>query len=223
MSGQASGNWTESSSALRILNPVIRNSNNFLCDDGFTQTNPPVVTTTSTISTAPGMRRLKPGVLSGSVAFTRPDAGSNYVGGPRESVSPAYLQTLVKPVGLFINDAGGYNYENLPAVASGVAPYVCGGGVFGSRLFETQFLAAVGAFAQGDAMTYLPGVDLIASRNGYLMPRQVNNGGTLTSNDLATTSAQAAYAASSNVSTTLAVLKMVPDASRNEIVFDLRV
>lgn len=43
--GQASGQWLESSSALRILHAGVRNTVGVLTTDAFTQTNPPIVTT----------------------------------------------------------------------------------------------------------------------------------------------------------------------------------
>ena len=82
MIGQASGGFTESSSALRLLHVGVRNTVCALTPDGFTQTNPPIVTAAGTISLAVGMKPTTRGILSGSVAFMRPDVGSNYVGGP---------------------------------------------------------------------------------------------------------------------------------------------
>ena len=69
--GQASGGFTESSSALRLLHVGVRNTVGILTDDAFTQTNPPLVTTAGTISE--NVDTAVAGVLSGSVAFTRPD------------------------------------------------------------------------------------------------------------------------------------------------------
>ena len=106
--GQASGGFTESSSALRILHVGIRNTVGVLSDDAFTQTNPPIVTanTSSQVDTT------VLGVLSGSIAFTRPDAGSNYIGGPEGSADTV-------PLGVFINTANGNSYENTPGTSSG--------------------------------------------------------------------------------------------------------
>jgi len=108
--GQASGGFTESSSALRLLHPGVRNTVGVLTADAFTQTNPPIVTTAGTISTQTNTGVL--GVLSGSVAFTRPDQGSNFIGGPVEPGAPDNI--LIRPLGCFINTAVGNAFENQP-------------------------------------------------------------------------------------------------------------
>ena len=72
--GQASGGFTESSSALRILHVGVRNTLGQLTADSFTQTNPPVVSTN--VTDAPGLLTSVLGVLSGSVAFARGTAAS---------------------------------------------------------------------------------------------------------------------------------------------------
>lgn len=225
LNGQASGGWTESSSALRILHAGIRNSVGILTADSFTQTNPPIVTTAGTVSTNTDTTKF--GVLGGSVAFVRPDQGDNYVGGNAEGLADSSLETLVDPVGLFLNNANGNDFENQPGVASGKGPYASGQGTYGCRLFETQALAAIGGSEsplQGDALTYRAGVGLIASRNGYLCPQQVANaaGTALQTADLQTIAAQSEHAASNDSSTVMAVLKMAPDATMTELVFDLR-
>jgi hypothetical protein len=152
--GQASGDFTESSSALRIL--YVGHRNSFaaqLVTDGFTQTNPPVVTGAATVSTTLPVAP-KRGVLGGSVCFTR---GNGLVGGPT-----AALDQGEAVLGLFINDAAGNAYENSPAAASGQAPYVSGQGTMGLRLYETQNLDT-GALLSWDA-----GDSAYASLNGYL-------------------------------------------------------
>lgn len=217
--GQASGGWTESSSSLRLLHVQVRNSTSMLADDAFTQSNPPIVTTASTVSSNVSTSKL--GCLSGSVAFTRPDEGSNYIGGPVEpgGVNDVY----VKPLGLFINDAVGNAYENTPGPASGIGPYVSALGTYASRLFETQALAASTggvALAQGDDITYVCGQDLIASRNGYLMP-SIDGSDGVTSLDNAGNASQKANSQSS--STLIGVLKMPSDSVQAEIVFDQRI
>lgn len=232
--GQASGGFTESSSALRILYVGIRNSIGNLTDDAFTQTNPPVVTTASTISTNTQTGVF--GCLSGSVAFTRPDVGSDYVGGPGSAslvaasgggsattASATSLPQAYAPVGLFINNVAGLPYTNLPAAASGKGPYVSGMGTYASQLFETQALNTVGALSAGDDITYITGVALIASLNGYLMPARVWTGAANASNDLVTTAFQSGVVNSAGVSTTIGILKMPADSSENEIVFDQRI
>ena len=214
--GQASGGWTESSSALRILHVGVRNSNAVLTDDAFTQSNPPLLTTASTISTNVDTTVL--GVLSGSVAFNRPDEGSNYIGGPNESGS-AHNEFNMSPVGLFINSAAGNDFENTPATASGVGPYVSAMGTYASQLFETQAAATTGAYTIGDDLTYTTGMGLMASRNGYLIP----------THDSAVAALNATAAWSSEVTngraaaTTIAILRMPSDSTQSEIVFDQRI
>ena len=219
--GQASGGWTESSSALRLLHVGVRNTVGILTDDAFTQTNPPIVTTAGTISQNVDTAIL--GVLSGSVAFTRPDAGPNYIGGPATVAASgitALQATLVRPLGLFINTAVGNAYENTPGPASGKGPYVSAQGTFASQLFETEALAAAGAYAQGATLTYTTGMALAASDNGFLAPR-VDSAGA----DISTTTAFFLEATNSAIggATTLAILKMPADSEQPEIVFDQRV
>lgn len=235
MLGQASGGFTESSSALRLLHVGIRNTNAVLTDDAFTQTNPPIITTpASTISDTVDTSVL--GVLSGSVAINRPDQGSNYVGGPGSSAlvaasgggsastaSATSLPQAFSPVGLFINNAVGNAYENTPGPASGLGPYVSAMGTYGSQLYETQALAAIGALAQGGDLPYITGVALIASLNGYLMPARVWTGAANASADLVTTALQSAVVNTAGVSTTIAVLRMPADSAQPEIVFDQRI
>lgn len=220
--GQASGGWTESSSALRILHVGVRNTIATLTADAFRQTNPPIETTAGTISTSPGLLTEVFGVLSGSVAFTRPDAGSPFVGGPvTVAVSGVSAANAfhTRPVGCFINNAAGNPYENLPASASGVGPYVSAMGTYGSRLFETQALQASGGVAQGDALVYVSGQELIASVNGYLMPSEQNAGAD--SLDIAGIALEVENG--HTASTLIGILKMVPDSVQTEIVFDQRI
>ena len=225
MLGQASGGFTESSSALRILYVGVRNSAGILTDDAFTQTNPPIVTTASTISTNVDTSVF--GVLSGSVAFTRPDQGTNYIGGNAESLANALLETYVKPLGLFINSAAGNAFENQPAAASGKGPYVSGMGTYASQLFETQAIGTntAGGIVAGDDLTYTTGQRLIASRNGYLMPSTAINtaGAAVESCDAANLSAEVEHGATAGTSTIIGLLKMPADSVQNEIVFDQRI
>lgn len=220
--GEASGGFTESSSALRILHPSVNNSIGKLTDDAFTQTNPPIVTTASTVSTQVPATTF--GVLSGSIAFTRPDVGANYVGGNVESLAVAAQETFIRPLGFFINSANGNAFENVPAQASGKCPYVSSQGTHSNGLFETQILdgTAITNFATGDAIPYITGVELIASRNGYLMPREaVDGGGTVRSLDDAANAAEVEHGRAA--STTLAILKVPADSELNELVYDQRI
>jgi len=218
--GQASGGWTESSSALRILHLGVRNTIGVLTADAFTQTNPPIVTVLSTISTNVSTGVF--GVLSGSVAFSRPDAGSNHIGGNAEGLAVPAQETFVRPLGLFINSAAGNAFENQSAAASGKCPYVSAQGAYASGLFETQALgASTGgvALAQGAALTYVTGQALIASRNGYLMP-SVDGSDGVTSLANAANSADVEHGVAV---TTIGVLKMPADSVQAELVFDQRI
>jgi len=201
--GQASGGWTESSSALRILNVGIRNTVGVLTSDSFTQTNPPAVTGATTITSQ--VDTTKRGVLSGSVAFARPDAagGSNYVGGPGIATAAAAGAgvVLASPasvvLGVFINSANGNPYENTPGPASGKGPYVSAMGTYGNQLFESQNIDTAAA------LVYAVGNELVASKNGYLTNQNDAN------NRYATT--------------VIGILKMPADAVQNELVYDQRI
>jgi len=188
-----------------------------LTDDSFTQTNQPIDTTTS-VPTSNGFDSSVLGVLSGSVAFTRPDEGDNYIGGPLES-GTTHEAFNTTPLGLFINTAVGNSYENTPGPASGKGPYVSGQGTYANSLYATQAPAATGAYALNDDIVYTPGMGLMANRNGYLIP--------MTDSAVAALSGTAAW--SSEVTngraagTTLAILKMPADSVQPEIVFDQRV
>jgi len=221
MLGQASGGFTESSSSLRLLHVGVRNTVGILTDDAFTQTNPPVVSTAGTVSD--NVLTTVLGVLGGSVAFSRPDAGSNFVGGNVEGLAVATQETFVRPLGVFLNNANGRPFENLPAQASGKGPYVSAQGTYANALFETQALDTDGAnVAQGDDLTYTVGAQLIASRNGYLMPRTTIDGaGAVASIDIAAISAEVEHG--NTVSTTIGILKMPADSTQNELVYDQRI
>ena len=224
--GTASGNFTEGSSALRVMYVGRLNTiSAVLSSDGFTQSNPPVVTTAGTVSEASMLNRTRLGVLGGSVCFARPDAGNGMVGGPVVAPTPTYTATLIRPLGLFVNDAAAAPYDNRPAVASGQAPYTSSNGSYGCRLYETRVLDGtnVAGHSTGDPLVYVSGVDLIASRNGYLMPRQVPNGGAMTSLDQVGTAAQSTLAAAANSSDVIGVLKVVADSAFAEIIFDQRI
>ena len=222
MLGQASGGFKESSSALRLLHLGVRNTVGILTNDAFTQTNPSAVTTASTISTNVDTSVL--GVLSGSVAFTRPDQGSNYIGGNAETLTNALQETFVRPLGLFINSAAGNAFENQPAAASGKGPYVSAMGTYASQLFETQSIGTNGAgILAGATLNYLTGQELVASRNGFLMPRRAVNtaGAAVESLDVAAITAEVEPGRAA--STPIAILKRPADSVQNEIVFDQRI
>lgn len=221
--GQASGGFTESSSALRLLYVGVRNTTGILTDDAFTQTNPPIIATVGTVSDQVDTSVL--GVLSGSVAFTRPDQGANYIGGNAETLTNPLLETYVRVLGCFINSAAGNAFENQPAAASGVGPYVSSMGTYGNALFETQAIAAnvAGGIAQGDDLNYTTGQFLIASRNGYLMPATAINtaGGAVVVTDDANLAAMVEHG--NAASTVIGILKMPADSVQNELVYDQRI
>ena len=159
--GQASGDFRLDNSALRILYSLIKDSIPALASDGFTQSNPALVTDPAKVSTTLPVN-VKKGVLGGSVAFIRPDMGSNVVGGAVEVGGNTVAGT--RPLGLFINDAVGNAYENTPAVASGKDPFLRGGSC-GVKIYETQNLST------GADLVYAPGDFLYASLNGLLTNR----------------------------------------------------
>jgi len=165
--GQASGDFRLSTSALRILYSLIKDSIPTLAPDGFTQSNPNVIPTASAKSTTIPVN-VKKGILGGSVAFVRPDVGPNTVGGA-VLVAAAYVPKT-RPLGLFINDAAGNAFENTPAVASNKSPFLRGGAC-GVKLYETQVQTTVGGGVVGTALAYSEGDFLYASVNGYLTNR----------------------------------------------------
>jgi len=221
--GQASGGWTESSSQLRILNVGVRNAVGVLTDDAFTQTNPPSVTVAATISTQ--VDQTLNGVLAGSCAFARPDVGSNFHGGPGDTGTIATVpaeEIGYRVLGVYVNSANGNAFENTPGPASGKGTYVSAQGTYASQLYESQALATNGALTAGDDLTYVNGMRLIASLNGYIMPGDQVIGGAVTSMDTTDAAAEAAVRGA-DTSTLLGVVKMPPDATQNEVVWDQRI
>lgn len=200
--GQGSGDFSETSGRIHLFHMGIRNSIGILAADAFTQANPPIVVTAANVSTTlSGVTSV--GVLGATIAFTRPDAGNGYHGGPVQ-VGAAYVAGQ-KPLGLFINDAIGNAFENTPGVASNRGPYVSGQGVVGVTLWETQ--VQIGA---STALTYAAGDNLYASVNGLLTNRH-----------------QDAYewqiTAALESITLMGVVRVAPDADNSLMVLDLRV
>lgn len=210
--GQSNGDFTLSNSALRILYVLIRDTIGNLPADGFTQSNPNVVTTTANKSTTLPVN-VKRGVLSGSVAFTRPDVGSNTVGGA-VLVSSAYV-AKTRPLGLFINDALGNSFENTPGPASGKGPYVRGGSV-GVKYYETQ--VQIGA---STALTYSVGDFLYASVNGLLTNRWQDSYEAQWITTAATGSGAAGAAIEPDV-TRMGVVLSPPDSNSSEMFVALK-
>lgn len=224
--GQSSGGWLESSSALRILHVGVRNTVGILTDDSFTQTNPAITAYAGLIAnTSNGYDSSTLGVLSGSVAFTRPDAGANYIGGPATVAATgitALEAILTRPLGLFINTAVGNAYENTPGPASGKGPYVSGQGTYASSLYETDALATAAAYTAGDALVYTTGMPLGASNNGFLYPMLDSAGADYSAGGGFLEATNSVPAAAGGV-TTLGILKMPADSVQPEIVFDQRI
>ena len=205
--GQASGGFTESSSSLRILHLGIRNTVGVLCEDAFEQSNPPVESGTAGATTASMVDGTVLGVLSGSIAFTRADAGSNQIGGPADGA---------QPIGCFINNAKGNAFENTPGVASGKGPYVSAQGTYANALFETFDLATVDGSAP---LTYTTGDSLVASVNGYL----TNISDTSNSHCAVLEDAGTLALLNDDTDVLIGILKMPADSTQDEIVYDQRI
>lgn len=193
--GQASGAWTESSSALRILHVGIRNTTGTLTDDAFTQSNPSAIggAAASEQLTALGYTNVL-GCLSGSVAVVR---GDNQIGGPSAG-NEAVL-------GVFINNANGNAFENTPGVASDKGPYVSAQGTYANCLFETFDLDS------GAAINYTAGDSLASSVNGFLTTVQGVAGN------------EAVNLVNGATAVTIGILKMPADSVQSEIVYDQRI
>jgi hypothetical protein len=202
--GQSSGDFRETSARVQLFHVVTRNSVGIMTPDTLTQANPPVVTGATTKSTTLA-NVTKTGVLGGSIAFTRPDFGNGFHGGPVK-VGGVYVAGL-QPLGIFLNDAVGNAFENTPGVASGRAPYVCGNGTtVGVSIYETkkQIVAA-----PGDPITFAVGDKVYASVNGLL----TNVVGDTYENNVAGTPAP----------TLIGVVKVAPDANSVLLVIDVRI
>ena len=203
-----------SSSALEVLHPGIFNTVGILTDDAFTQSNPPVSTG---IDISTQVDTAVTGVLSGSVAFTRPDVGTNFIGGPAQPGGD--VAQLIRAVGVFINSAAGNAFENQPGAASGKGPYMSGQGTYGNQLFESQNIGiTVGAVSAGDAITYQVGASLVGSLNGYLTPVETFSGATLVLLDDATT--QLEVANGNTAARIIGTVKVIPDSEEDRIVYD---
>jgi hypothetical protein len=203
--GQASGGFTESSSALRILHVGIRNTVGQLTADAFTQSNP--VSGQANQTAAPGLLTNVLGVLSGSIAFAR--GNSNEHGGPVNGTAV---------LGVFINNASGNAFENQPGVASNRGPYVSAQGTYANLLYETVNINT-GADIIG---TYVPGASLFASANGFLTTANATAAhmhGTFA--DLI--AGNLVLADATNGIGAMAILKIAPDSTSDELVYDQRI
>jgi hypothetical protein len=203
--GQSSGDFRETSGRMQLHHVTTRNSLGSLTPDAFTQSNPPVVTTQVSSTLASITKR---GVLGATVAFSRPDVGNGYQGGP--TAPGGVYQIAQKPLGLFLNDSLGNAYENTPGVASGRGPYVCGSGsTVSATLYETKVQLGGGA---GTAITYAAGDRLYASVNGLL------------TNTLAD-AYEYNVAGQNDIKfvTLMGIVKVAPDANSSLLTLDLRV
>lgn len=197
--GQSSGDFRETSGRVQLLHVVTRNSLGILTPDAFTQANPSRITAAATVSTTlAGITKV--GVLGGSVAFTRPDAGNGFHGGPEGADA-----TSTRPLGIFLNDSLGNAFENTPGVASGRGPYVCGSGsTVGLSVYETQIL--IGGSA-GDPLTYAAGDEVYASNNGFITNLIADSYETV----------------SGDTETLMGIVKVAPDANSSLLVIDMRI
>lgn len=250
MIGQTSQAYLGSSTALTVIFRAVQNGISGLADDGFTQLNPCAVAISGTVS-----RYVNPiirGVLSGSIAFTRPDAGNDRHGGPGDPNIQTNLQknaqyaAAFRPLGVYLNNANGNNaYDNQSATGSGLNMYVSGGGTYRNNLYETHLLAdldAANAPAKSEIL-YTPGAALVGSRNGFLMPQEhigkdgvrrhvdsVSGASALTAESFIRLNTPMDSAANllavmqkGGPSTVIGVVKMVPDASHPGLVYDQRI
>jgi len=203
--GQSSGDFRETSGRVNPFHIVTRNSVGALVADAFTQNNPAVFTAANTVSTTLASITKK-GVLGGSIAFTRPQAGNNLHGGPVVNAGPVFLDGI-RPLGIYLNDALGNAFENTPGVASGRATYVSGSGsTLGLTIYETAQLQGGSA---GTPLVYAPGDALYASANG-LITNRIND-------------AYEYLFSSTGLVTLIGIAKAVPDANTPMLVLDLRV
>jgi len=215
--GQSSGDYLLTQGALRILYSVIKDTIPELAEDAFTQANPNVVTTPAAAVSTTLPANVKRGVLGGSVAFTRPDIGSNIIGGP-VLVGPDYVE-FTRPLGLFINDSLGNANENTPGVASNKGPFLRGGAA-GVQIYETAVQTTTGGGVVGTALAWHVGNLLYASVNGYLTNRWQDAYETQWITAAATGSGAAGAAIEPDV-TRMGVIISPPDATSDEMFVEL--
>lgn len=193
--GQSSGDSADTTGRVHPLHAGFRSTGLTYAPDAFTQANPRTVALypSTTLAGTPS------GVLSGSVAFTRPDAGNGFIGGPKAGTG---VDARIRPVGLFIIDAQGRPMESISGRGSNVASYYCGAGSsYAVSLYETQNLST------GAALTWSAGDTVYASRNGLLT----------------NLSADAYETVAGVTATVMGLVKIAPDASNTALVIDLRV
>jgi len=229
--GQSSQDFRGLSGRVRILYRSHDNSLSLLMPDGFTQLNPPVPVTPSqalpTSTTLSGVT--KRGVLGGSVAFSRTSGTSDtYVGGPTRSGAnvqaggdaPTANDARVRPLGFFLNDAAGNDYENKPAIGSGKAPYFTPLGCIGLQAYETAKQIEWGG-AAAEPMAWTTGKLVFASINGLITPRYRDALETYSAGLLDNTFALATAVTGSPRVTILGVAVVVPTADIPEVAVDV--
>ena len=204
--GQASGGFTESSSALRILHVGVRNTVGQLAASAFTQANP--VSGANNNTAAPGLLTNVLGVLSGSVAFAQ-TGSTNEHGGPVNGASV---------LGVFINNASGNAFENQPGVASNRGPYVSAQGTYANLLYETVNVDS----GVDITASYVPGAPLFPSVNGFLttVTGDGNHDHATVTALIAGTLAQADLELGLGA---MAIVKITPDSTSDELVYDQRI
>ena len=215
--GQGSGDFRETSARVQLLHVVTRNAQGILTPDAFTQACPPVIPTaglkSSTLASI-----TKVGVLGGTVAFTRPDYGNGFHGGPNS----ASYAVGCKPLGIFINDAIGNAFENTPGVASGKGPYVCGSGsCVALSIYETKHQNLNGS-GNGTAVTYAAGDLVYASVNGLITNSYLDSYEYQVAGVVGVTPTTPVVLGL-GWPTLLGIVKVAPDANSSLLVVDLRV
>lgn len=236
---------------LRILYRGHGNCMAVLVDDAYTQANPGQAIVSDeanpTSSTLTGVT--KRGVLSGSVAFTRPStsgnvAVDNMVGGPRRrggsSVAAANGEddgdgdnahaedARTHVVGLFVNDAmGNQNFDNQAGVASGKVAYLSGPvGTVGVQVYETRQQIDWARGGAGAAVSWGSGQYVYGSING-LVTNLVRDAlesystGVLNNAGNGITDNAAGAVAAPSV-TIMGTTKFGPTAALPEVCFDMR-
>ena len=138
---------------LKIFYPGHENSLCTLEDDGYTKVNYVAGTTVNDTLDA----NTPKGVLGGMIAAMK---GSYEVG--------ACTGATEQPMGLFINDAAGNAYENLPALASGKAPFTQSQGSYEVNVYETRNAADTAdlTYAVGDLL-YPAASGLLTKESGF--------------------------------------------------------
>jgi hypothetical protein len=165
LGGSSSGGVQLHGARVHALHSPTRDSFGTFAPDALTQSNPPIITAAATVSEKlTGI--YQQGVLGGSIAFTRPDAGANVHGGPVQ-ISSQNDPNIV-PLGFYVLDANPGAYNEHHAAGSSKLAFYKGNGTIALELFETKELMGGGA---GTDLTYKAGDRLYASSNGLATNR----------------------------------------------------